>query len=170
MKEKLKENKTEHLIHPWGALYDKDSELLILGSFPSPKSREDNFFYGHKQNRFWRLIAQLFGEPAPQSIDEKKALVKRHHIALWDVIYECDITGASDASVKNARPTEIGELLKSSKIRAVFCNGAKAYELYLRYQFKATGMQAQKLPSTSPANAACSFEELLRVWSVIKEA
>ena len=154
----------QHVKHPWGPLYDANSQILILGSFPSPKSRENNFFYGHPQNRFWKVLSSIYDERLPLNIEEKKALLKRNHIALWDVIDECDIEGASDASIKNAVPTRLSELISGSNIRAVFCNGARSYDMYCRYQLADTGIPAVKLPSTSPANAACSFDRLLAAW------
>ena len=157
----------QHVKHPWGPLYDADSEILILGSFPSPKSRETDFFYGHPQNRFWQVLSQLYDESLPRTIEEKKTLLKKHHVALWDVIDECDIRGASDASVRGAVPTKISGLLENSSVRAVYCNGAKSFELYQKYQLKETGVPAVKLPSTSPANAAYRLPELLKEWIVI---
>lgn len=154
----------EHIKHPWGAIYDSDSEILILGSLPSPKSREINFFYGHPQNRFWKLMSIIYDEPKLESVDDKKAMLKRNHIALWDVIDECDIEGASDASIKNVVPTSISSVIAGSKIHTVICNGSKAYDLYCKYQLPETGVDAVKLPSTSPANAAWSLERLERAW------
>lgn len=154
----------EHIKHPWGAVYDKNSEILILGSLPSPKSRENNFFYGHPKNRFWELISIIFDEPVPVSIEEKITLLARNRIALWDVVEECDIVGASDSSIKNVVPTSIADIISSSKIHKIICNGTKAYDLYCKYQFFETGIDAIKLPSTSPANAAWSLGRLEAVW------
>ena len=154
----------EHIKHPWGAIYDSNSEILILGSLPSPKSREINFFYGHPQNRFWKLMSIIYDEPRLESVDDKKAMLKRNHIALWDVIDECDIEGASDASIKNVVPTSISSVIEGSKIHTVICNGSKAYDLYCKYQLPETGVAAIKLPSTSPANAAWSLDRLESAW------
>ena len=158
------------IVHPIPPLYDGASNILILGSFPSVKSREYGFFYGHPQNRFWRVIAAICGEPVPQSIEEKKQLLLVHHIAVWDVIYSCEIEGSADSSIKNAVPTDIGEIIRNSNITKVFTNGKKADELYRKYQQNAVGPEAICLPSTSPANAAWSLEKLTDKWgSEIKE-
>jgi len=158
--------KQQHNIEP---VYNKSSRVLILGSFPSVKSRETEFFYGHPQNRFWRLLAALLNESTPKSTQEKKQLLLKHHIAVWDVIKECDIVGSSDTSITNALPNDISLILESSDIRAIFCNGTKAYELYNKYIFPTTGREALRLPSTSPANAACSLDKLCEKWKIITE-
>ena len=154
----------EHIKHPWGPIYDIDSEILILGSLPSPKSREVNFFYGHPQNRFWRLMSIIYDESKLESVEDKKAMLARNHLALWDVIDECDIEGASDASIKNVVPTSIASVIEDSKIHTIICNGSKAYDLYCKYQLSETGIAAKKLPSTSPANAAWSLNRLESAW------
>ena len=156
-----------HITHPFGPLYDADSEILVLGSLPSVKSREQMFFYGHPQNRFWPLLAALFGEPAPKTVEEKKALAKRHRIALWDTVYSCDIIGSGDASIKNVVPTELGEIIANSRVKRVFCNGRTSGIYYKKYHEKKLGTEAVVLPSTSPANAAWTFDRLLDAWSVI---
>ena len=166
---KLDETKRQKIIHPIPPLYDKDSKILILGSFPSVKSREEAFFYGHKQNRFWKVLAALFQEPIPETIDEKKHLLLRHHIAIWDVIQSCDIKGSSDSSIKNVQPTDIGMILEKTNITRIYANGNRAGQLYKRYQFPVTGIEAMVLPSTSPANAAWSLERLCEAWHVILE-
>ena len=155
-----------HITHPFPPLYDKDSRILILGSFPSVKSREQMFFYGHPQNRFWKVLSAVLKEEVPQTIEEKAAMLHKHHIALWDVIFSCDIKGSSDSSIRNARPTDLSAILTGSKIERVFCNGSTSAKLYARYQEKTLGIPAVCLPSTSPANAAWSLERLTEVWSV----
>ncbi len=157
----------QHIVHPFGPLYDEKAEILILGSLPSVKSREQQFFYGHPQNRFWKLIASLYGVPAPETIEEKKALILDHHIALWDTIYSCDIKGSSDSSIRNAVPTDLKTVVDSSRITRVFCNGKTSGKYYHKYQEKVLGIPAEELPSTSPANAAWTMERLMEAWSVI---
>ena len=156
-----------HIVHPIPPLYDRDCRLLILGSFPSVKSREARFFYGHPQNRFWPMLARLLGEEPPCSIEQKKALALRHHIALWDSIESCTVVGSSDSSVRDVKPNDLTPILQSSRVTHVACNGALSYTMYQRYLFPVTGIEAIKLPSTSPANAAFSMERLLESWSVI---
>ncbi len=153
--------------HPFPPLFNADSSVLILGSFPSVKSREALFFYGHPQNRFWRVIAALHGESVPQTIEEKKRLILSHSLALWDSIASCDIAGSSDASIRNAVPTDLSEILRNSRVSRIYCNGAQSHRIYCKYQLARTGIEAVRLPSTSPANAACSFEQLLEAWRVI---
>ena len=159
----------EHIVHLFEPVYDKDSEILILGTLPSVKSRENNFYYGHKQNRFWKVLATLLKEPVPDTIEEKKAMLLVHRIALWDVIQSCDIKGSSDSSIKNVQPTDIGMILEKTNVTQIYANGNKAGQLYKRYQFPVTGIEATVLPSTSPANAAWSLERLCEAWRVILE-
>ena len=159
----------EHIVHSFEPVYDKASEILILGTLPSVKSRENNFYYGHKQNRFWKVLATLLKEPVPDTIEEKKAMLLAHRIALWDVIQSCDIKGSSDSSIKNVQPTDIGMILEKTNITRIYANGNKAGQLYKRYQFPVTGIEAMVLPSTSPANAAWSLERLCEEWHVILE-
>ena len=168
MKEKEKKQYT-HIIHPFPPLYDSESEILILGSFPSVKSREQKFFYGHKQNRFWKVMAAVLETAVPETIEEKKKMLCRHHIALWDSIYSCDIIGSSDSSIKNAVPTDLGQIITGSKIRKIFCNGAASGICFKKYQEKELQITADILPSTSPANAAYSLEKLISIWRKIKE-
>lgn len=139
---------------------------LILGSFPSPKSREQGFFYGHPQNRFWPMLAGISGAPAPKwdDIPAKKALIIQNGLALWDVIRSCSIRGASDASIRDVEPNDLAGLIGALGVQAVFCNGAAAARLYARYAQPATGIPAVRLPSTSPANAACGFQALCTAW------
>lgn len=155
-------------VHPIPPVFDADSTVLVLGSFPSVKSRESGFFYGHAQNRFWRVTAAVFGCPVPVTIPEKRAFLLQNHVALWDVIASCDIDGSSDASIKNVRPNDLAPLLAASKITHIFTNGATADALYIRWQFPATGIPAVRLPSTSPANAAWSLDRLIDAWRVIR--
>lgn len=155
-------------VHPIPPVFDTDSTVLVLGSFPSVKSRESGFFYGHAQNRFWRVTAAVFGCPVPVTIPEKRAFLLQNHVALWDVIASCDIDGSSDASIKNVRPNDLASLLAASKITHIFTNGATADALYTRWQFPATGIPAVRLPSTSPANAAWSLDRLIDAWRVIR--
>ena len=154
--------------HPFPPLFSADSKVLILGSFPSVKSRENMFFYGHPQNRFWKVAAAVFGELVPQSIPEKKALILGHGLALWDSIASCEIKGSSDASITDAVPTDLSVILDNSSVERIFCNGTKSWEIYMKYQYPRTGIEAVKLPSTSPANAACSLEKLIEAWQVIR--
>lgn len=156
------------IYHPFPPLYDGDSQILILGSFPSVKSREQNFFYGHPQNRFWKVTAAVFDLPVPNTIEEKKRFLHQNHIALWDVIGSCDITGSSDSSIKNVCANDLSDILSGSHISRIFVNGKAAEKYYKRYTRSATGMDAFCLPSTSPANAAWSLEKLIGAWSVIK--
>ena len=156
--------------HPFGPLYDAHSRVLILGSIPSPKSREINFFYGHPQNRFWRVLAAVLGAPAPETIEEKRAMALRHGVALWDTLASCEIRGASDAAIRNPVPNDIASLRKKTQIHAVFCTGAVSHKLYTQLCQPQTGIPAVKLPSTSPANAAWSFERLTEAYRVIAEA
>ena len=154
-----------HITHPFPPLYDKDSNILILGSFPSVKSREQMFFYGHPQNRFWKVIASVYDSEVPVTIREKKAFLKKNRIALWDVIGSCDIEGSSDSSIENAVPNDISPIIKKAKICGVFVNGKTAEKYYRKYIEPKTGIEAVCLPSTSPANAAWSVEKLVNIWS-----
>lgn len=160
--------KNNTVIHPIPPVYDKNSKVLILGSFPSVKSREYGFFYGHRQNRFWRVVAAVFDEKVPESIEEKKKLLLRNGIALWDVIHSCEISGSADSAIKNAVPNDISRIMEESRIERIFTNGRKAHELYGKYLESKTGIKAVCLPSTSPANAAYSLDRLIDEWRVIK--
>ena len=152
--------------HPFDPVVSPESRVLILGSFPSVKSREQGFYYGHPQNRFWRVLAEVFDEPLPLTIPAKRELVLRHGLALWDVIASCEITGSSDASVKNAVPVDIAQVMHTADIQAVLCNGALSGKLYARYLLPITGIDAVVLPSTSPANAAWTLPRLVDAWSL----
>ena len=154
------------LQHPFGPLFNEDSRVLILGSFPSVKSREQNFFYGHPQNRFWKVIAAVNGQPVPQSIEDKKKLILTNGLALWDSIASCEIIGSSDASIKNARANDISIILDNCSIERIYCNGRKSHELYRKYIEPQTGREAVCLPSTSPANAQWTLDMLIEAWAV----
>ncbi|MGN1111868.1 MAG: DNA-deoxyinosine glycosylase [Acutalibacteraceae bacterium] len=156
-------------LHNIDPVWDENSKILILGSFPSVKSREEKFFYAHPQNRFWRVLAAVTNTPTAKSIDEKKGMLLGCHIALWDVIGSCDIIGSSDSSIKNAVPNDINGIILNSRVETVFTNGATADRLYKKYCEKDTGITAVRLPSTSPANAAYSLERLIDEWKIIAE-
>ena len=159
----------QHISHTFDPVYNEESQILILGSFPSVKSRENNFYYGHPQNRFWKVLAAVFDVEVPQTIDEKKEFLLGHHIAIWDVIESCSILGSSDISIKDVVVNDFSKILKTTKIETIYVNGAKAYELYHKYAEKQTGIKAVKLPSTSPANAAWNVERLVGTWFQIKD-
>jgi hypoxanthine-DNA glycosylase len=154
-----------HVTHPFPPLYDKKSKILILGSFPSVKSREQLFFYGHPQNRFWKVIANVFGDEVPTTIQEKKALLRKNHIALWDVIKSCDIEGSSDSSICGVIPNDLSEIFARADIQKIIVNGKTAEKYFNKYTRDAIGKDAICLPSTSPANAAWSLERLTEAWS-----
>lgn len=154
--------------HPIAPVYDEHSKILILGSFPSVKSREVMFFYGHPQNRFWRVVAAVFEDIFPETVEERRAFLLRHGIAVWDVIRSCDITGSSDASIKNVVPNDLREILEAAPIRTIYVNGKTAEKMYRKYTEALTGREAVVLPSTSPANAAWSLERLVEAWGVIR--
>ena len=151
----------ENIRHEFAPVYDKNSRVLILGTFPSVKSREQNFYYGHPQNRFWKVIAGLTGEPVPETIENKKMVLLKHGIAVWDVIESCDITGSSDSSIRNVVPARLEQVLDRCEIREIYANGSTAKKLYERYQKAACGREIVGLPSTIPANAAFRLERLL---------
>lgn len=150
--------------HEFGPFFDSESEILILGSIPSPKSREVGFYYGHPRNRFWAVLTEIYGEGLSEDIAEKKEFLRRHRIALWDVLASCEIDGASDASIREAVPNDIRLILDSAHIRRICTTGGKAYELYQKLCYPMTGRAAVKLPSTSPANCAVSFERLVEEY------
>lgn len=158
----------ESVQHPFPPLYDSRSEILILGSFPSVKSREQRFFYGHPQNRFWRVTAAVFGCEVPQTIEEKRAFLLSHHVALWDVIASCEITGSSDSSIRNVQPNDLMPILAAANIRQIYVNGGTAAKYYDKYQKPVLLREAVRLPSTSPANAAWSLDRLIAAWQVIR--
>ena len=157
------------IVHPISPVFDKDSRILVLGSFPSVKSREACFFYGHPQNRFWKLVSFIFEEDAPQTVEEKRAFLIRNHIAVWDVIHSCDIEGSSDTSIRNVTANDLSIILNTADIKTIYVNGKTAYKYYQKYTLPMTGREAVCLPSTSPANAAWNMERLAEAWKCIKE-
>ena len=160
-------NNMEH--HPFPPLYDKNAKILILGSFPSVKSREQMFFYGHPRNRFWKVIASICREPVPETVEEKKKLAHSHGIALWDVIASCEITGSSDSSIRDVKVNDLSRILLAADIKQIYVNGGTAYKYYCKYTEPLLGRSAVKLPSTSQANASYSLEKLVEDWSCINE-
>lgn len=154
--------------HPIPPVFDRHSKVLILGSFPSVKSREAQFFYGHPQNRFWKVTSTVFAAPEPHTVEEKKAFLLSHGIAVWDVIAACDITGSSDSSIKNVIPNDLAMILNHADIRTIFVNGKTAEKFYNKYIRDAIGRDAVCLPSTSPANAAWTVERLTEAWKQIR--
>lgn len=159
----------QHLLHTIPPVYEETSRILILGSFPSVKSRENEFFYGHPQNRFWQVLSAVLSCELPKTKEEKKEMLLSHSIAVWDVIESCDIIGSSDASIKNVVPTSLNQIITTSKIEKIYVNGKTAGRLYHKYSEKITGMQAIVLPSTSPANATYSLARLIEEWNVKME-
>lgn len=153
-----------HVDHAIDPVFDERSRVLMLGTMPSPASRESGFFYGHPQNRFWRVLAAVFDEPVPESIEDKRDLLLRRRIALWDVLASCDIEGASDASIRNAHPNDLSRVFEAADIQAVFATGAKAGQLYARFCQKAYGIPCVTLPSTSPANAKARLDDLVGAY------
>ena len=165
---KISEDKKTMIKHPFPPLYNSNSKILILGSFPSVKSREQLFFYGHPQNRFWKVLSQIFEAPVPVSIEEKKEFLLNNGIALWDVIASCDIEGSSDSSIKNVTANNLSIILDNSKIEKIFVNGKTAEKYYNKYTKNIIKKEAVCLPSTSPANAAWSLDKLIQAWRIIK--
>lgn len=159
----------ERISHGFAPVFDENSRVLILGTLPSGKSREMGFYYGHPLNRFWKVLAALFEETVPETIEEKKAMLLRNGVAVWDVIDSCDIIGASDSSIKNVVPADVAGILMQTGIKKVFANGSLAKKLYDRYTCGQTGVEAVKLPSTSPANARFRMEDLLESWKIIRD-
>lgn len=157
----------QKVLHPIKPIYDKNSKILILGSFPSQKSREQMFFYGHPQNRFWKVLAMIFECEVPETIDKKRNFLINRNIALWDVIASCDIVGSSDSSIKNVVPNDLSVILSSADIKRIFVNGRTAEKFYNKYIRDSIQREAICLPSTSPANAAWSLEWLAEAWEVI---
>lgn len=157
----------DRVVHPFMPIYNEESKILILGSFPSVKSREGEFYYHHPQNRFWKVISAVYQEDLPISIEEKKELLLDKCIAVWDVIKSCEIIGSSDSSIRNVIPNDLSMILDVADIKCIIANGGTAHRLYMKYIFPVTGREILKLPSTSPANAAFSLEKLTRDWSSI---
>lgn len=159
---------SDRISHEFAPVFNEQSRILILGTFPSVKSREQKFYYGHPQNRFWKVIARLVNAEVPLTIAEKKTLLLDNKIAVWDVIESCEITGSSDSSIKNVRPADLRMILDRAPIQKIYANGSTAKKLYDRYSLEKTGKEIIGLPSTSPANAAYSLERLLEYWKDIK--
>ncbi len=157
----------QHIVHPIRPVYDDRSRILILGSFPSQKSREQMFFYGHPQNRFWRVLAAVYGGDVPQTIADKRHFLLAHGVAVWDVIASCDIVGSADSSIRAVVANDLSEVLEAADIQRIYVNGKTAERYYNRYLRDSLGREAVCLPSTSPANAAWSLERLIDAWSVI---
>ncbi len=155
------------LSHSFAPVFNEESRILILGTFPSVKSRENQFYYGHPQNRFWKILAGLTKCPVPETVQEKKAFLLSQKIAIWDVIEQCDIIGSSDSSIKNVIPADLSKILDKAPIRQIYANGGKAYELYQKYAYQNTKREIVKLPSSSPANAAYQMPRLFDTWGVI---
>ena len=156
-------------IHPIKPIYDENSKILILGSFPSVASRREAFFYAHPQNRFWRVLAAALDKDVPKSIEEKRAFLKDARIALWDAAGKCNIENSSDSTIRDVSPNDISPILESADIKKIFTNGKTADKIYKKYIEPKVGIKSVCLPSTSPANAAYSLERLIYEWSVIRE-
>ena len=157
------------IVHPIDPVFDTNSRILILGSFPSVKSRESGFFYGHPQNRYWKVLSAVFEEECPETIPEKKAFLLRNHIAAWDVIHSCEITGSSDSSIRNVTVNDLGMILRAADIREIYVNGKTAEKMYRKYTEPVLGRPCMVLPSTSPANAAWNLGRLIEAWRVIRQ-
>lgn len=155
------------IIHPIAPVFDEHSRILILGSFPSVRSREEMFFYGHPQNRFWQVLASIFACDVPATVEAKKDFLLSHHIALWDVIASCEITGSADSSIKNVIPNDLSVILDHADIRAIFVNGKIAEKYYNKYLREKVKRDAICLPSTSPANAAWRLQKLTEAWQIL---
>lgn len=155
--------------HPIPPLYDKNSKILILGSFPSVKSRETAFFYGHPQNRFWTVLPMIFDDEIPKTVERKKQFALKHNIALWDVISSCDIQGSADSTIKNVQPNDLSVILKNADIKMIFANGKTAEKFYNKYTKPLIKRDICVLPSTSPANAAWNVSKLVESWSIVKD-
>lgn len=159
----------EIFTHTFEPIFDKNSEILVLGSFPSVKSRENNFYYAHPQNRFWRVVASVYSCPVPKTVEEKKNMLLSNKIAVWDVIRSCEITGSADSTIKSVIPNDLSGILSVADIKKIYANGKTAQSLYNKYIKKNTGVDIISLPSTSPANAAYSLEKLIKEWIIINE-
>ena len=161
--------KADSVTHTFEPIFNNESKVLILGTFPSVKSREQQFYYGHPQNRFWKLLALLMEDEIPDTIPKKKDFLLRHRIAVWDVIHSCTIEGSSDSSIRDVVPNDISMIIEKTQIETIFTNGGKAHRLYEKYVYPVCGIHAVKLPSTSPANAAFSLERLEAAWQAVRE-
>ena len=162
------EKEYKRIKHSFEPVFDKNSKILILGSLPSVKSREEGFYYGHPQNRFWYVLSSIYNQDIPKTIDEKIKMLLTNYIAVWDVIDSCDIIGSSDSSIKNVVPADLDRILKNSNIQAIYANGKTASRLYKKYSEKKTDKKIIELPSTSPANAKYTLDRLIEAWKVIK--
>lgn len=160
--------KLEHIIHNFSPIFDDKSRVLMLGTMPSPKSREVGFYYGHPRNRFWKVVSDVCGESMPETKEDKIAFALRNKIAVWDVLSGCEICGADDSSIRNPVPNDMSVILENADIQAIYTTGTKAFQLYQKYCFPQTGISAIRLPSTSPANCRMSYEELYEAYSIIK--
>jgi len=161
------EKEYKRIKHTFEPIFNKDSKILILGSLPSVKSREEGFYYGHPQNRFWSVLSSIYNLEIPKTIDEKIAMLVNNNIAIWDVIESCDIIGSSDSSIKNVIPADLSKILNNNKIQNIYANGKTASKLYKKYSEKNTGIKIIELPSTSPANATYTLDRLIEAWIVI---
>lgn len=157
------------LSHPIPPLFDKNSRILILGSFPSVKSREAEFFYAHPQNRFYRVLAAVFEDGLPETTEQRRAFLLRHRVAVWDVIKSCEIAGSSDSSIRINEANDIRPILEKACIERIYVNGKTAERLYIKHIEPIVGIRALPLPSTSPANATWSLEKLIEIWRTIRE-
>ena len=155
---------TEHIVHPFEPFFRADSKILIVGSLPSVKSRENGFYYGHPQNRFWKMLALVFCEEIPKSTEEKKNFLRRNKIAVYDSIKECTICGSSDSSIRSVVPSDIKSIIENSKVKKILANGKTAAKYFLKYQDKNLCSMLKTLPSTSPANAVYSVQKLIEIW------
>jgi len=155
----------QHIKHTFEPIYNEQSKILILGSLPSVKSREQGFYYGHPQNRFWKVLAGILECELPTTIEEKKQMLLANHIAIWDVIDSCDIKGSSDSSIRNVIATDIPKVLRQTSITNIYANGKTAGALYRKWVQPITQREIIDLPSTSPANAAYKLENLIEHWS-----
>ena len=156
----------QRFYHEFPPIYSSHSKVLILGSFPSVKSREISFYYGHKMNRFWKVLSNIYQEEEPLTNQERTQFILEHNLALWDVIESCEIQGSSDSSIKNVKVNDIPNLIKNSNIKLIICNGTKSYNLFLKY-IEGIDIKVIKFPSTSPANAACGLDRLIEEYKVI---
>lgn len=156
--------KVNHILKP---IYNQNSKILILGTIPSPKSREIGFYYGHPQNRFWKILSDILNEPPKETKEEKIQLLLKHNIALWDVLESCEIEGASDSTIKNPKPNNLNSIIKKSEIKTIFVTGKKAEKLYNKLCKNITQIPCICLPSTSPANCAIKYNELKEKYKII---
>lgn len=155
---------SEHIVHPFSPFFCEDSCVLIVGSIPSVKSRKNGFYYGHPQNRFWKILALVFSDEVPKSIEEKKNFLRQHKIAVYDSIKECTICGSSDSSIRNVVPSDIKSIVENSNVKKILANGKTAAKFFLKYQDENLCSMLKTLPSTSPANASFSLEKLAEIW------